>query len=342
VPLVSIVIDNFNYERFLADAVESALAQTHADTEVVVVDDGSTDGSRALLERWQGRIRVVLQPNGGQAAALNAGWEASRGELVLLLDADDRLHPWAAAQVAAAAAATEAGTFWAPLDMVDEARAPLGRRLPTDALPAGDLSARVLRGEPCPAPPTSGLAFRRAAVVELFPIPAEWRISADAYLNVAAPLLAPVAALARPAGQYRVHGANRWAPTDGVDVAWLRRALAVDRDQERAVRRVADRIERPLGGGDWRLCDPEHVQARLASLRLDPAGHPEPDDRALTLALHGVRSALACRSYAPRKRALFAVWFLALAAAPRASAARLVELGYHAARRPALLRRLLA
>ena len=77
--LVSIVIDNFNYAEFLGQAIDSALAQRHGDTEVIVVDDGSSDHSRQVIGRYDGRVRAVLKENGGQASALNAGFAASRG-----------------------------------------------------------------------------------------------------------------------------------------------------------------------------------------------------------------------------------------------------------------------
>src|SRR5687768_5094018 len=96
-PLVSIIIDNFNYGRFLAEAIDSALAQTHGETEVIVVDDGSTDDSRAIIARYGERVRSVLKENGGQASALNAGYRISRGEVVLFLDSDDVLFPGALA-----------------------------------------------------------------------------------------------------------------------------------------------------------------------------------------------------------------------------------------------------
>jgi GT2 family glycosyltransferase len=67
--LVSIVINNFNYARYLPHAIDSALAQTHRPTQVIVVDDGSTDDSRPVIDRYAGRIRPVLKTNGGQASA---------------------------------------------------------------------------------------------------------------------------------------------------------------------------------------------------------------------------------------------------------------------------------
>ena len=87
--LVSILIPCFNAERWIAQAIESALAQTHAPREVIVVDDGSTDDSREIIARYGNRIISVLKENGGQASALNAGGAASRGEIICLLDSDD-------------------------------------------------------------------------------------------------------------------------------------------------------------------------------------------------------------------------------------------------------------
>src|SRR5215212_9115311 len=96
--LASVVVNNFNYERFVAGAIESALEQTYGATEVVVVDDGSTDASREVIERYDGRVVSVFKDNGGQGSAFNAGFRASRGDVVLYLDADDMLLPAAVAR----------------------------------------------------------------------------------------------------------------------------------------------------------------------------------------------------------------------------------------------------
>src|SRR6476619_6168561 len=98
-PRASIIINNYNYDRFLAEAIESALAQTYAETEVIVVDDGSTDDSREIIKRYGDRCAAISQQNGGQGAAYNAGFAASHGDFVCFLDADDILHPSAMSQV---------------------------------------------------------------------------------------------------------------------------------------------------------------------------------------------------------------------------------------------------
>jgi glycosyltransferase involved in cell wall biosynthesis len=91
--LVSIVIPAYNCARTVAGTIESCLAQTWSNFEVVVVNDGSTDDTRAELARFEPRIRVVDQENGGLAAARNAGIAAARGEFIALMDADDLMLP---------------------------------------------------------------------------------------------------------------------------------------------------------------------------------------------------------------------------------------------------------
>jgi len=90
---VSLIIATFNHARFLDAAIDSALAQTLGAVDVIVVDDGSTDDTPAVLARYAGRVRVLRQPNRGLAAARNAGLAAARGTYVAFLDADDVMAP---------------------------------------------------------------------------------------------------------------------------------------------------------------------------------------------------------------------------------------------------------
>lgn len=93
-PLVSIIIPCHNAERWLAETLESALAQTWPDKEIILVDDGSTDGSRDLARRFESRgVHVAAQSNQGAAAARNHGLRLARGDYVQFLDADDLLAP---------------------------------------------------------------------------------------------------------------------------------------------------------------------------------------------------------------------------------------------------------
>src|SRR5438477_3130042 len=92
-PRVSVVIPNYNYAHFVGDAIDSVLAQTFADFEIIVVNNGSTDSSLEVLQRYEDRIRLFDQDNRGQAGARNRGIEESQGELIAFLDADDVWEP---------------------------------------------------------------------------------------------------------------------------------------------------------------------------------------------------------------------------------------------------------
>jgi glycosyltransferase involved in cell wall biosynthesis len=88
-PLISVVMPCFNAEEYLREAVDSVLAQTYPRVELIVVDDGSTDKSRDILNEYGSRIRVIAQANRGPYPARNLGVSESRGELLAFLDADD-------------------------------------------------------------------------------------------------------------------------------------------------------------------------------------------------------------------------------------------------------------
>lgn len=88
-PLISVVIPNYNGMLYVEEAVESALNQDYQNIEVIVVDDGSTDGSQKLLRKYENRIRLIETENRGAAAARNTGMKVARGELIAFLDSDD-------------------------------------------------------------------------------------------------------------------------------------------------------------------------------------------------------------------------------------------------------------
>lgn len=90
--LISILINNYNYGRFLKECINSVLNQTYQDFEIIIVDDGSTDNSHQILDCYSTidkRIKVIKKDNGGQLSAFNAGFLASKGEIIFFLDSDD-------------------------------------------------------------------------------------------------------------------------------------------------------------------------------------------------------------------------------------------------------------
>ncbi len=148
---VSIIINNYNYGRFLPCAIDSALAQSYPDTEVVVVDDGSSDDSRAVIAAYGDRITPVFKENGGQASALNAGFARSHGDVVIFLDADDMLHPNIVEHLqelfrAHDRTGDQVARVQYRLQVVDAKGAPLGFSKPPQqqSIPSGDLRQQVL------------------------------------------------------------------------------------------------------------------------------------------------------------------------------------------------------
>lgn len=123
-PRFSIVVPLYNKERSVGATLSSCLAQSHDDYEVVVVDDGSTDGSVAVVEGYDSsRIRLLRGANGGVSSARNRGWREARAPWLLFLDADDTLYPEALATYEAALRHTDARLLAARYDYSDRQQA---------------------------------------------------------------------------------------------------------------------------------------------------------------------------------------------------------------------------
>lgn len=127
-PLVSVVIPTYNRARFIRDAISSALAQSYANIEVIVVDDASTDQTSSIIDEFGDAVRYIRQEtNAGVGAARNAGVRAARGSLVAFLDSDDRWHPHKLEkQVALWQADRSAGIVGGSCDYIDEDGNPVG------------------------------------------------------------------------------------------------------------------------------------------------------------------------------------------------------------------------
>jgi len=255
-PRLSVVVNNYNYARFLGAALDSALAQLREGDELIVVDDGSTDDSLSLLRRYASRhdMRLIVQENRGQISSVHAGLAVATGDVAVLLDSDDyflpgyleRLrgiyhdHPdvdfvFSRAEVGGTASRRVRGT-----------RAMLARM----ELPAGRVGstrwATILSFEFVGAP-TSGNAIARPLldkITGLLASPGSGRpmsprlarllgiseqaagargLSADAVIVRAASMLDAVKYCdPRPGFHYRVHGGNQWANTAALGRWYIR------------------------------------------------------------------------------------------------------------------------
>lgn len=326
---VDIVIDNYNYGRFLGAAIDSALAQRHSPARVIVVDDGSTDHSRDVMMRYGDRITAVFKENGGQASAFNTGAAHCRGDVVIFLDADDLLLPDAAARAAAAfAAAPRAVKIQYRMAVIDEAGRRTGDLKPPGhvRLPTGDLRRSELTFPfDLPWMATSGNAFSAAALRRIMPIPEEeFASSADWYVQHLIALLGEVVSLKDVCACYRVHGSNRYEPPGAVlDLTHVRQSVRYAAVTRRHLRRLAGELGLPLPPGP--ILSVADLANRLISCKLEPRAHALPADRVSSLALGGAIAAVRRFDVRWPMKLAFIGWFAAMALAPRRAAQALAE-----------------
>jgi glycosyltransferase involved in cell wall biosynthesis len=206
-PTVSVIVCNYNYERYLTAALESVLSQTRRAYEVIAVDDGSTDNSRQILESFEARgVQVIVQENAGQVAAYNTGFQHATGDVVLFLDSDDVLLPWALEKITARFDTGVAKVHFR-LELISGDGTRLRTVIPAQ-LASGEVALRFLKhGIPHASPPASGNAYRRAVLARIFPLPIDQhdRHGADFFCIYASTLFGRVAACDETLGLYRVH-----------------------------------------------------------------------------------------------------------------------------------------
>jgi glycosyltransferase involved in cell wall biosynthesis len=202
---VSAVIPVYNGARYVRAAIDSALAQTLPDLEIVVVDDGSTDATPEILAGYGPRIRVHRQPNGGVAAARNAGVRAARGEYVAFLDADDVWLPEKLARQLPAFDEDDVALVYSGMTVVDADLRPLRVVEPP---PPDAVLHNTLCVEPVNVPLTMTGVVRRAAFDELGGFDARLSTSADADFVCRLALRHRVARVAEPLALYRQHGSQ--------------------------------------------------------------------------------------------------------------------------------------
>jgi glycosyltransferase involved in cell wall biosynthesis len=322
---VSIVINNFNYEQFVGQAIASALAQNHADVEVIVVDDGSTDGSVDEIRRYGEHLTLIEQKNGGQGAAYNTGLQHASGDVIIFLDADDWLDPQAAAQVAAA---------WRPgvskvqfaLAVVDREGQPLGRQVPRH-LHDSDALELLREFGAYGSPPGSGNAYCAQFLRQVMPMdPALWRTAADSVPILLAPAYGELVSLPHSLGAYRLHrkagaesllGNNApsglWHEYDRIE--WTKRFV----ERSLLLRGLWPRVPQLLA--PW--------EARLVALCVRfggvSAGHPS-GRASLQLMGYALRSVWHWPLSGLRMKSMLSVWMMGVWLLPRPWAQRLARL----------------
>ncbi len=234
--LASIVVNNKDYADFLRAAIDSALAQTYSLVEVVVVDDGSSDQSQAIIESYGARVVPILNPESrGQPTALNLGVAASHGEFVFLLDSDDVYVPTKVHEIVTVLQAhSEVGACFHARDLLTDRGVEKGPDLGLTGV--HDLRAAFRSGRaPLLRTTTSAMCFRRGALEAVVPMPeATSDLLGDHYLKWSMLATTPVLFDPRPLALQRLHAHNRFTRARGwkedaekqsLNALWLRRRI---------------------------------------------------------------------------------------------------------------------
>jgi glycosyltransferase involved in cell wall biosynthesis len=215
--LRSVVINSYNYGRYVCEAVDSVLAQSSPATEIIVVDDGSTDDTPDVLQKRFGDhpfVRVIRQRNGGHGMALVAGLAQAQGDLIFFLDADDKYEPDHLENV------TRVYTENKDVDFVYTALRRFGGAQGVDGQFSTDRhlgysTVLVMTRMAYVGGITSTLSMRRNLALTLLPVlqreAPRWRMSADDCLVYGSSLAgARKYFLAAPTVLYRIHGSNHY------------------------------------------------------------------------------------------------------------------------------------
>jgi glycosyltransferase involved in cell wall biosynthesis len=215
IPIVTVLIDTYNYEKYIGDSITSTLEQTFPtnDLEIVVIDDGSNDNTSHIVKKFGHRVKYYDKNNGGQASALNLGFEKAKGQYIVLLDADDYMHP------------TRVEKIVSEFENYNEVGMVLNRRkIISDNDDKYDnfstfsnlkMNYNNLELISQAGYGTSRTSIRKRMFKDLFPIPETGlRIEADLYLNLAALWFTNISSLEDYLTIYRIHGNNLFSVTD--------------------------------------------------------------------------------------------------------------------------------
>ena len=308
--LVSIIINNYNYERFLPEAIDSAINQTYHNTEVIVVDDCSTDNSRDVIASYGDKIIPVYhQKNGNQDAAFNSVFAISKGEIIIFLDADDYLLPNAVEKIVSVWKPSLAKVHYR-LQVVDSNRESLGFSYPQGGKPlsSGEVWRFILEKGGYQSVATSGNALNRKALEEVFPISDEYKLTADDYLSMLIPFYGEIVAIESPLAAYRIHTSNQWALAT-LTAERFQRFVRHDLQNYQLVLQKANELGYEVPK-DLEQRNIGRLWSRMASLRLEPQNHPVPSDKPLPLIYKGIRSLWKYSEHPWYKKVLFSLWFI--------------------------------
>ncbi|PZO39609.1 MAG: glucosyl transferase [Pseudanabaena frigida] len=247
--LASILINNYNYAQFVGQAIESALNQTYKNIEVIVVDDGSTDNSRSVIESFGDRIKAIYKENAGQASAFNAGFAANQGEFIFILDADDLFLSHKVEKIIQEFQDNpKANWLFHELSYIDRLGDSININKDSAVLNFEliDLQETLRKGKKFNYSIPCGLCFRRSLLNQILPMPqASNIVLSDNYLKFASLALSAGILWNEHLAFQRIHQSNHFTFRDDVQVKASEIGLMTGyylREQFPAIALFADKV----------------------------------------------------------------------------------------------------
>ncbi|WP_449410301.1 glycosyltransferase family 2 protein [Methylobacterium komagatae] len=207
-PFISIIITCYNYEKYIRECIESALAQDYSHFEILVVNDGSTDRSLEVISEYSDKVTIVSTPNQGFIKTCLLGLSKSRGTHIIFLDADDKLRPNLLSRAMEYLKRPEVSKVQVMMQPIDEEGAEIREPFPNlDKNIAQDYFRKCVIKNGCYlTPPTSGNIYRRDVYENVGDISYDFGIDGVAYLFAA--FCGDVIHISEVLAYYRVHGSN--------------------------------------------------------------------------------------------------------------------------------------
>jgi glycosyltransferase involved in cell wall biosynthesis len=330
----TIVINNYNYGRFVASAIDSALAQDWPHKEIIVVDDGSTDDSRAIISSYGTKVLSFFKENGGQTSAVNLALRHATGDPIFILDSDDILLPNALTTVISAWY-HGISKMQFPMITIREDGSDAGSIYPNFS--AKQTPERVRHSIALVSfywsSPTSGNAWSRDFLKEVFPLPEDMRFF-DGYLSALTAFFGDVVTLTTPLAKYRINTSNFWTKN------FSPKLIADTADEQAAITAKANRFLADKFGTpplDHRR-DFAYMMKQIVVKKFLPA---QCNDTWPTVFRLSCRSIVKNPNFSAKTKLLLAAWFLSVFATPKPIAIRIVKLRFVPSYRPPIITKLL-
>ena len=296
-PTVTVLIDTYNHERFIEEAIVSVLEQDfpRAETEILVVDDGSIDRTPEIVRKFEPQVRSLRKPNGGQASAFNAGIPEARGEIVAFLDGDDW---WAKEKLSVVmgylASRPHIGIVGHGIYEFDSDTRTKNATIPQCArgISFDNVSNGTFFRQMMCFFGTSRVTVRRNVLLRVLPVPEPLVVEADEFVSIMSTAYSAAGLIERPLTFYRLHADNLFqirSKDEGKQrriqkvLTALAEELRVRLDSAAIAPEIIDAIVEPLdvdsmrlrlildGGAPWETFQVERADFRIAYKESSPA-----------------------------------------------------------------------